>query len=148
MEADNIYWKRQALKTTRLIWVMILTVPIPAIIVCEFSHAPFADLGATLPIVGIRTIFYCIAILLFPLMRLYRHRLLVRPSDKQFNPHQLAHRFKTRVFVSLLFAELILILGLILCCLGDHKFSFYLLAGLSILAMIIYRPQASELSEL
>lgn len=148
MQTDNIYWKRQALKATRIIWLTILTAPILAVIVCNLSHAPFAEFATTLPIVGLRTMFYCIAILLFPLMRLYRHRLLFRPSDKEFNPRQLAHRFKTRVFVSLLLAELILCLGLTLCLLGDHIFSFYLLTGLSLLAMVIYRPQANELNEL
>ncbi len=148
MKTDNIDWKRHALKTTRLIWLAILTASILAIFVCKFSHAPFSEIGTTLPLVGLRTIFYCVAILLFPLMRLYRHRLLLRPSDTQMNPQQLARRFKTRVFLSLLTAEFILCLGLILCLLGDHLFSFYLLAGLSLLAMIIYRPQAAELNEL
>ncbi|HFD10960.1 MAG TPA: hypothetical protein ENJ32_00615 [Crenotrichaceae bacterium] len=148
MQTDYIYWKRKALRTTRLIWLAILTVPILAIIICQFGHASLSSTATTLPLIGLRTIFYCVAILLFPLMRLFRNRRLIRSTDKQFDPQQLTQRFKNRVFVSLLMAEFILWLGLILCLLGDHIFSFYLLIGLSVLAMIIYRPQPSELNEL
>jgi|GEM_PF-7118636 len=148
METNNLYWKRHALKITRLLWVATLTAPIPAIIICEFSHAPFADIGADLPLIGLRTVFYLVAILLFPLMRLFRHRLLIRTSDKHFSHQTLAQRYKNRVFVSLITAEFILSLGIILCLLGDHIFSFYLLAGLSWLAIILYRPRANELNEL
>ncbi|MCH9697690.1 MAG: hypothetical protein K0U68_06275 [Gammaproteobacteria bacterium] len=147
MESENHYWARQALKTTRILWVAILTAPIPAIIICEFSQAPLAEMGSQLPLVGLRTAFYSLAILLFPVMRLFRNRSLLRPSEKHVSAQRLAHRFTSRVFFSLLLAELILVMGLVLCLLGDHEFSFYLLTGLSVLAMILYRPKPVELTE-
>jgi hypothetical protein len=148
MKTDNDYWHRQALKSTRLIWVLMLTMPLLAIVACQLSHAKFADIGATLPILGLRTIFYSIAILLFPLIRLYRHRLLVSATDNNHSPQQLVQRFKHRVIVSLIGALLMLLSGVLLCLLGDDIASFYLLTSLSVLALVIYRPQVSELYEL
>lgn len=148
MQADNLYWKRQALKTTRRVWAGTLVIPILAIFVCQNNHAEFAQIGASLPLLGLRTIFYLVAILLFPLTRLYRHRPYIRSSDLQPNPKTIAQRFNKRVILSLLTALFILCMGLVLCLLGDHMFSFYLLTSLSLLAIILYCPKASELSEL
>jgi Na+/H+ antiporter NhaD/arsenite permease-like protein len=150
MQAHNINWQQQTLRTTRLIWVIILTTPLLAIIICQSSHAQLATLGSTLPLMGLRTIFYCVAIALFPLIRLYRNRPLIRSSDTsiKLKPQQLSQRFKRRVIVCLIAALLTLLLGLLLCLLGDDLTSFYLLASLSLLSMAIYRPQASDLNEL
>ncbi|MEE9413508.1 MAG: hypothetical protein V3V22_10705 [Methylococcales bacterium] len=148
MQANNIHWQQQTLRTTRLIWVVILTTPVLAIIVCQYGHAQLATLGSTLPIIGLRTIFYCIAIVLFPLIRLYRYRPLIRASETSVESQQLSQRFKRRVIVCLIAAQLTLWLGLLLCLLGDDMASFYLLACLSLLSIAIYRPQASELNDL
>ncbi len=147
MEKNNKDRQQQTLSTTRLIWMIVLTTPILAIVVCHYSHAAFSDLGATLPIVGLRTIFYSIAILLFPLVRLYRHRPLIRSTDTTVEPLELSQRFIHRVIVCLITAEVILGLGLLLCLLGDDLASFYLLTSLSLLSIIMYRPQVIELKE-
>ncbi|MEE9344495.1 MAG: hypothetical protein V3U88_02695 [Methylococcales bacterium] len=148
MQANNINWQQQTLRITRFIWVIILTTPLLAIIACQYSHALLSTLGSTVPIVGLRTIFYCIAIVLFPLIRLYRYRPLIRVSETSVELQQLSQRFKRRVIVCLIAAQLTLWLGLLLCLLGDDPASFYLLASLSLLSIAIYRPQASELNEL
>ncbi len=144
---NNKDWQQQILRTTRLIWLIILTTPLLAIIVCHYSHSSLSALGATLPIMGLRTIFYCIAIVQFPLIRVYRHRPLIRASETNIETQQLAQRLKHRVIVCLIAAELILCLGLLLCLLGDDRASFYLLTSLAVLSMAIYRPQSSELKE-
>ncbi|MEE9425676.1 MAG: hypothetical protein V3V18_11990 [Methylococcales bacterium] len=146
MQTNNKDWQQQTLKTTRLIWVFVLTTPLLAFIVCHYSHAAFSDLGATLPVIGLRTIFYCIAIVLFPLIRLYRYRPLIRGTDTNVEPQQLSQRFTYRVIVCLIAAQLILGLGLLLCLLGDDLASFYLLTSLSLLSIIMYRPQVIELN--
>jgi hypothetical protein len=148
MKQDTIHWKREALKSTRLMWVLMLTTPVLAIFICQYNHAQFAATGATLPILGLRTIIYSIAILLFPLIRLYRHRLLISAADTHHNPQQLAQRFKHRVMISFAAAQLMLWTGVLLCLLGDDVASFYLLTSLALLALVIYRPQISELDEL
>ncbi len=147
MQTNNKDWQQQTLKTTRFIWVIVLTTPLLAFIVCHYSHGSLSDLGETLPIIGLRTIFYSIAIVLFPLIRLYRYRPLIRSTNINVEPQQLSQRFKHRVIICLIAAELILWSGLLLCLLGDDLASFYLLTSLSLLSMAIYRPQASELNE-
>jgi len=90
-----------------------------------------------------RTLFYALAIILFPLTNLIRYiqmRLCqTMPGDKPAK-----RRYLAPVLVSLVLVENIGGLGVALFLLGDGANTLYIFTGLAALGFVLYRPKPSE----
>jgi len=93
----------------------------------------------------IRTVLYVTAIVLFPVTNLIRHIQLrlneTMPGDKPAN-----RRYLLTVIVSMLLIESVGVLGFIMFMLGDGYNTLYILTGLSMLGLFLYRPKPEEYS--
>ncbi|GAB4268169.1 MAG: hypothetical protein Kow0065_18610 [Methylomicrobium sp.] len=91
----------------------------------------------------VRTIFYVLAIVGFPLTNLLRHILLrlnqTMPGDKPAKA-----RYLMTVIVSMTFAECVGVMGLVMFLLGDDFNTLYIFTLLAVLSVYLYRPKASE----
>jgi hypothetical protein len=102
----------------------------------------------------LRTIFYIIAIVTFPLTNLIRH---IQLRLNQTMPISFARqdavsvaksRYLVTVIVSMALIEVVGVFGLILFVFGDGFNNLYIFTGLSALGLFLYRPKADEYSEI
>lgn len=121
---------------------MAVTLLVYVIVCHQFGH----DLQAPLPEerrVFIRTVFYALAILAFPVTNLIRHiqlRLnLTMPGNKSAKS-----RYLLTVIVSMLLIEGVGVLGFVMFMLGDDFNSLYIFTGLAVLGLYLYRPKQEE----
>jgi len=102
----------------------------------------------------IRTVFYAIAIMTFPLTNLIRHiqlRLNQTMPYSQTSNGTVAvakSRYLVTVIVSMSLIEVVGIFGLVMFMLGDGFNTLYIFTGLSALGMFLYRPKADEYLEI
>jgi hypothetical protein len=102
----------------------------------------------------IRTVFYAIAIMTFPLTNLIRHIQLRLNQTMPYSqaPHGPISAAKSRylvtVIVSMSLIEVVGIFGLVMFMLGDGFNTLYIFTGLSALGLFLYRPKADEYSEI
>jgi preprotein translocase subunit Sss1 len=91
----------------------------------------------------IRSIFYVIAIITFPLTNFIRHiqRRLIQTIP---NSTPLKKRYFKMVMVSQLFMALIGSLGFILFIFGDRINNLYIFTALAFLGFFLHRPQENE----
>ncbi|TAN68965.1 MAG: hypothetical protein EPN17_08355 [Methylobacter sp.] len=141
-------------------WIIVgimLTMLAAYIILC---HTLGEQLQQPLPEdqrVLIRTMFYAIAIVTFPLTNLIRH---IQLRLNQTMPCHLAthdaaerratakSRYLVTVLVSMAQIEAVGIFGLIMFVLGDDFNTLYIFTGLSALGLFLYRPKIEEYSEI
>ena len=148
--------EREQLKSDLILpWVivgMMLTMLVAYIIVC---HTLGDRLQQPLPEaqrVLIRTVFYAIAILTFPLTNLIRHIQLrlnqTMPCSQ--SPHELIakRRYLVTVIVSMSLVEVVGVFGLAMFVLGDDFNTLYIFTGLSALGLFLYRPKPDEYFEI
>jgi hypothetical protein len=90
-----------------------------------------------------RTLFYALAIVIFPLTNLIRY-IQVRLCQTMPGAKPAKHRYLTAVIVSMALVENIGILGIILFLLGDGYNTLYIFTGLAALGFVLYRPKPSE----
>jgi hypothetical protein len=91
----------------------------------------------------IRTLFYVLVIIGFPLNNLLRH-ILLRLNQTMPGEKTAKQRYLFTVMMSLLFAETIAILGVVMYLLGDDDNTLTIFAVLSGLAVFLYRPKVDE----
>lgn len=148
--------EREQLKSDLILpWVivgMMLAMLAAYIVVC---HTLGAQLQQPLPEaqrVLIRTVFYAVAIMTFPLTNLIRHIQLrlnqtMPCSQASQEPVAIAKsRYLATVIVSMSLVEVVGIFGLIMFMLGDGFNTLYIFTGLSALGMFLYRPKTEEYS--
>ncbi|MGR9116529.1 MAG: hypothetical protein ACU85E_12245 [Gammaproteobacteria bacterium] len=91
----------------------------------------------------IRTVFYVLAIIGFPMTNLIRHIQLrlnqTMPGDKPAK-----NRYLLTLIVSMTLAESIGVMGLVMYLLGDDFNTLYIFTLLSGLAIYLYRPKMQE----
>ncbi len=133
---------------------MMLVMLAAYIIVC---HTLGGQLQQPLPEarrILVRTVFYAVAIVTFPLTNLIRH---IQLRLNQTMPHSRAthgavaeakSRYLTTVVVSMSLVEVVGTFGLIMFVLGDDFNTLYIFTGLSALGLYLYRPKADEYSEI
>lgn len=97
----------------------------------------------------VRTLFYAIAIVAFPVMNWLRRLMLGRNRSANAavqaeTDRHIFGRYLGALAVSLALAEGIGILGLTLFVLGDSRQTFTIFLFLSALAMVLYRPKREE----
>lgn len=150
--------EREHLKSDlTLPWVivgMMLAMLATYIIIC---HTLGGQLQQPLPEaqrVLIRTLFYVIAIVTFPLINLIRHIQLRLNQTMPCSPatHGAVAAAKSRylvtIIVSMSLVEVVGIFGLVMFVLGDGFNTLYIFTGLSALGLFLYRPKADEYSEI
>ncbi|MDO9049703.1 MAG: hypothetical protein Q7U66_18460 [Methylobacter sp.] len=150
--------EREYLKSDLILpWVivgMMLTMLATYIIIC---HTLGEQLQQPLPEarrVLIRTIFYVIAVVTFPLTNLIRH-IQLRLNQTMPSSHasygtvaEAKIRYLVTIIVSMSLIEVIGIFGLVMFVLGDGFNTLYIFTGLSALGLFLYRPKADEYSEI
>ena len=135
-----------------LIAAMMLTMLAVYVIIC---HILGERLQQPLPEgqrVLIRTVFYVIAIVTFPLTNLIRHIQLrlnqTMPCSHTTYRRIAKGRYLLTVIVSMSLIEVVGIFGLVMFVLGDGFNTLYIFAGLSALGLFLYRPKADEYFEI
>lgn len=136
-------------------WVIVgvmLTSLAAYIIIC---HSLGEQLQQPLPEtqrVLLRTIFYAVAIVTFPLTNLIRHIQLrlnqTMPRSRPDYQNDAKRRYLTTIIVSMSLVEVVGVFGLVMFMLGDGFNTLYIFTGLSALGLFLYRPKADEYSEI
>ncbi len=150
--------EREPLKSDLILpWAivgMMLTMLAAYIIIC---HVLGDQLQQPLPEtqrVLIRTVFYVVAIVTFPMTNLIRHiqlrlnQTMPRPHAAQGVAALAKRRYLVTVIVSMALIEVVGILGLVMFVFGDGFNTLYILTGLSALGLFLYRPKVDEYSEI
>lgn len=148
--------EREQLKSDLILpWVivgMMLTMLVAYIIVC---HTLGDRLQQPLPEaqrVLIRTVFYAIAILTFPLTNLIRHIQLrlnqTMPCSQSSHELVAKRRYLVTIIVSMSLVEVVGVFGLAMFVLGDDFNTLYIFTGLSALGLFLYRPKPNEYFEI
>jgi hypothetical protein len=112
----------------------------------EQLHQPLPEARREL----LRTVFYAVAIVTFPLTNLIRHVQLRLNQTMPCTPaaHDVVavakSRYLTTVIVSMALAEVVGVFGLIMFILGDGFNTLHIFTGLSALGVFLYRPKADE----
>ena len=127
-------------------WLITAAILISLLAYVAICHLFGHELQVPLPEeqrVFIRSIFYAIAIITFPITNLIRHIQLrlnqTMPGDKPARG-----RYLLTVIVSMLLVESVGVLGFVMFMLGDDFNTLYIFIGLSVLGVYLYRPKNSE----
>ncbi len=91
----------------------------------------------------LRTLFYVVAIVTFPVTNLIRH-IQLRLNETMPGDSTAKRRYLATVIVSMTLIESIGVLGFILFLLGDGYNTLYIFIGLSTLGLFLYRPKQDE----
>jgi preprotein translocase subunit Sss1 len=94
----------------------------------------------------IRTTFYVIAIVLFPVTNLIRH-IQLRLNETMPGATPAKRRYLFTVIVSMVLIESVGVLGFVMFLLGDDYNTLYIFNGLSMLGLFLYRPKSNEYSK-
>jgi len=148
--------EREQLKSDLILhWVIVgtmLTMLAAYIIIC---HTVGEQLQQPLPEaqrVLIRTVFYAVAIVTFPLTNLIRHIQLrlnqTMPCADAAYGNVAKSRYLVTVIVSMALVEVVGVFGLVMFVFGDGFNTLYIFTGLSALGLFLYRPKVDEYSEI
>lgn len=113
-----------------------------------------SDTNSGLPIIWIRTAFYAVAIILFPVITSLKQLIFKSASRQSKPPNEIANHRKSSK--SLYLAGLVLALalatsigtfGFLLFLMGDNYRTLYMFIGISVICMLIHRPKRKELDQ-
>ena len=138
----------QDLKLHQLIFFMMAAMLVIYLSICLIMGKELQQPLNETTRVQIRTAFYIIAILLFPLTNLIRH---IQLRLNQTMPLTLTNyrieakkRYLLTVIVSASLIESLGVLGFVLFMLGDNTNNLFILTGLSAMGLFLYRPKLEE----
>ncbi|CAG1022186.1 hypothetical protein DOJK_01500 [Patescibacteria group bacterium] len=98
--------------------------------------------------IQIRTAFYIMAILMFPLTNLIRHIQLKLNQTMPLTSTNYRLEAKKRYFLTVIVSagliESLGVLGFVLFMLGDNTNNLFILTGLSAMGLFLYRPKLEE----
>ncbi len=129
-----------------LVWLIIAVFITMQIIYIVLCHSMANDLQQAMPDqqrIIIRSIFYAIAIITFPLTRLIRH-ICIRLNQTMPGNKSAYQRYLISVIISQAIMESIGTLGFVMFILGDDFNTLYLFTGLALLGFFLYRPKQEE----
>jgi hypothetical protein len=129
-----------------VVGMMLVTLMIYLFICHQFGH----ELQEPLPEerrVFIRTVFYGIAIVAFPITNLIRH-VQLRLNQTMPGNKSAKSRYLLTVIVSMALVEGVGVLGFVMYMLGDDFNTLYIFLGLSVLGLYLYRPKEEECFEI
>lgn len=143
--------EREQLKSDLILpWVVVgvmLTMLVAYIIVC---HIIGDQLQRPLPEdqrVLIRSIFYAVAIAIFPMTNLIRH-IQLRLNQTMPGDNPAKNRYLVTIIVSMSLIEVVGVFGFVMFILGDDFNTLYIFTGLSALGLFLYRPKPDEYFEI
>jgi hypothetical protein len=91
----------------------------------------------------IRTVFYVVAIIAFPITNLIRH-IQLRLNQTMPGNKSAKSRYLLTVIVSMVLVEGVGVMGFVMFMLGDDFNTLYIFLGLSVLGLYLYRPKEEE----
>jgi len=95
----------------------------------------------------IRTVFYGIAIVLFPLTNLMRH-ILLRLNQTMPGEKSAEQRYFVTILVTQAMIETVSIFGLVMFILGDDYNTLYIFTLLGVLGIYLHKPKQTELQSI
>jgi nitrate reductase NapE component len=135
----------------KLPWIvvgMMLTTLVVYLMVCFTVGAELQQPMDEITRVKIRTAFYVLTIVTFPMTRLLRHiQLRLNQTMPRTLPNyrvEAKKRYLVTVIVSMALIETVGLFGFILFMLGDSTNNLFILVGLSAFGMFFYRPKIEE----
>ena len=134
--------KNELLPHWFVVGMMLMTLLVYLLICHQFGH----ELQETLPEerrVFIRSVFYGIAIVVFPITNLIRH-IQLRLNQTMPGNKSAKSRYLLTVIVSMLLVEGVGVLGFVMFMLGDDFNTLYIFTGLAVLGLYLYRPKMAE----
>lgn len=129
-----------------LAWLVIgvmVAVQIIYIVVCHSFGTQIQQATDMEQRVFIRTVFYVLAIAIFPLTTLTRY-ILVRLNQTMPGQKTASQRYLITVIVSQAMMETVGILGFVMFILGDDFNSLYIFSGMAMLGFFLQRPKSEE----
>ncbi|MBS3951976.1 MAG: hypothetical protein KGZ88_03400 [Methylomicrobium sp.] len=127
-------------------WILVWSTVISLIVmlaVCQLYAEAWRQVMPEDQRIVIRTLFYVLVIIGFPLTNLMRH-ILLRLNQTMPGEKPAKQRYLLTVMMSLLFAETIAILGVVMYLIGDDDNTLTIFAVLAGLAVFLYRPKVGE----
>lgn len=95
----------------------------------------------------IRSIFYVLAIITFPIINLIRH-IQLRLNQTMPGSKSAKSRYLMTVIVSMVLVEGVGVLGFVMFMLGDDFNTLHIFTGLSALGLYLYRPKQEEYQDI
>ena len=141
------------LQTTWLVWwLMTTTIMLLVAVILLVGESIHGIIIIDFSLIWLRTLFYLAAFIIFLLMNLQR-RIMLHPSYYGSQPikptERTAHQHYRMVIIgSLVLADSIALLGVMLYLIGDSRQTVAIFALLSLLALIRSRPKRDELNTL
>ena len=136
------------LKIHRLVFILMALMLVIYLGLCFTLESELQQPQVESTRIQIRTVFYIIAILLFPLTNLIRHIQLrlnqTMPLTGNSYRSEAKRRYLLTVIVSACLIETLGVLGFILFMLGDGTNNLFILIGLSAVGLFLYRPKLDE----
>lgn len=126
--------------------MMLMTLMVYLSICHQFGHelqAPLPEARRTV----IRTVFYALAIIAFPITNVVRH-IQLRLNQTMPGNKPAKSRYLLTVIVSMLLVEGVGLLGFVMFMLGDGFNTLYIFTGLSALGLYLYRPKQDEYGQI
>jgi hypothetical protein len=97
--------------------------------------------------VFVRSVFYAIAIIIFPVTNLIRH-IQLRLNQTMPGEKSAKSRYLLTVIVSMMLVEGVGVLGFTMFMLGDDFNTLYIFLGLAALGLYLYRPKVEEYQQI
>ncbi len=110
---------------------------------CHFWAEPYRLNVDESQRVVIRTVFYVLAIIVFPLTNLMRH-ILLRLNQTMPGEKSAADRYLLTIVVTQSMIEVVALFGPIMFVLGDDFNTLYIFSVLGALGAVLHRPKADE----
>jgi Na+/phosphate symporter len=127
-------------------WAMagiMLSILIIYNIICHIMGAEMQINLAEEDRIFIRTIFYVVAIALFPFSTLLRH-ILLRLNHTMPGDNPAKNRYLMTTIVTLISIEIVGIFGFVMFFLGDGYNTLYIFTALGTLGIFLHRPREQE----
>ena len=131
-------------------WIITLAMLILLIIYVIACHALGNEIQLNLPEqqrVLIRTVFYIIAIILFPITNLLRH-ILLRLNQTMPGNNPAKKRYFSTITITLAVISIVGIFGIVMFYLGDSYNTLYIFCVLAALGVFLHRPRQEEYQQI
>jgi hypothetical protein len=132
-------------------WIVVgtmLLMLVATIMVCHVLGEQIQQVMPENQRATLRTLLYAVAIVTFPLTNLIRHIQLrlnqtMPCPDTHYQQHAKS-RYLLTIIVSMSLVEVVGMFGLVMFIVGDSFNTLYILTGLSVLGLFLYRPKTDE----
>ena len=129
-----------------ILWRMMSGLIVAQLIYIAGCHFLGAEMQSPLAIeqrILIRSVFYFVAIVIFPLTTLTRY-ILIRLNQTMPIEKNALQRYQKTVIISQMLMEIVGLLGIVMFILGDDFNSVYIFSGMAILGFFLQRPKKAE----